>query len=482
GLTSVFQPCDVGVQRPFKHSAKRSYHEDIVQSFMQQLSASEKRSNEDCTENTHDKPVQHLDLVFSKKVGPLRDASVRWLWNAYNAINNTALVKKAFENSSVRSWNLSYESLTSFAAREHLRNLRHTDNDFWMELSRESDTLPTIAATPNNNQPTKPLAEDKENEDEEMIHEGSCETDSHLPLSIVIQQAQTSPTPSPASESSLPIAAPELSDAEKGFVVLEEGTQHFSNLPLNSNLSSKQPLKRRASILIVLFENPQTQLIDVLLTTRHRKLRLNGGETAFPGGKADEGDGDCWIYTAYREAHEEASLPFPIPPNLHPSYWPVCGCPLSTSNSRLSTASEHNTTSNLYTLGVLEPQTFGPLVVLPVVSLLLQDNRDKFLRRLKGGDGEVEALFSVPLERFLGELPQEKWYELEEHIIWTTKDIESGAVDGAVDGSKDPEPDENRLASPTNGPPRPIFVYGDEGWLDEDGRGYHVSNQIHSHI
>lgn len=38
--------------------------------------------------------------------------------------------------------------------------------------------------------------------------------------------------------------------------------------------------------------------MDVLLTTRDRRLRSHGGETAFPGGKADEGDGGCWIWTA----------------------------------------------------------------------------------------------------------------------------------------------------------------------------------------
>jgi hypothetical protein len=30
GCTGVWQACDVGIQRIFKHSLKRSYHEDVV--------------------------------------------------------------------------------------------------------------------------------------------------------------------------------------------------------------------------------------------------------------------------------------------------------------------------------------------------------------------------------------------------------------------------------------------------------------------
>jgi hypothetical protein len=37
GCTSVAQPCDVGIQRPFKLSIKRSYHEDVVSEVMWQL-------------------------------------------------------------------------------------------------------------------------------------------------------------------------------------------------------------------------------------------------------------------------------------------------------------------------------------------------------------------------------------------------------------------------------------------------------------
>jgi hypothetical protein len=37
GCTSIAQPCDVGIQRPFKLSIKCSYHEDVVMEILEQL-------------------------------------------------------------------------------------------------------------------------------------------------------------------------------------------------------------------------------------------------------------------------------------------------------------------------------------------------------------------------------------------------------------------------------------------------------------
>lgn len=76
GCTSVAQPCDVGIQRPFKLSIVRSYHEDIVNEVVGQLK-------------------EGVDVVkFDDRVGILRNRSPRWIWNAYQAINKPALVKK----------------------------------------------------------------------------------------------------------------------------------------------------------------------------------------------------------------------------------------------------------------------------------------------------------------------------------------------------------------------------------------------------
>jgi hypothetical protein len=76
GCTGLHQPCDVGIQRPFKHSVKRSYHESVVEEML-------KRMNEDL-------PF----LTVDKRIKVLRDRSVKWLWNAYQVINNKELVKK----------------------------------------------------------------------------------------------------------------------------------------------------------------------------------------------------------------------------------------------------------------------------------------------------------------------------------------------------------------------------------------------------
>jgi hypothetical protein len=76
GCTSVAQPCDVGIQRLFKLSIKRSYHEDVVSEVMRQLES------------------KATIVDFNTHVGAMRDRSTRWIWNAYQAINNESLVKK----------------------------------------------------------------------------------------------------------------------------------------------------------------------------------------------------------------------------------------------------------------------------------------------------------------------------------------------------------------------------------------------------
>lgn len=79
GCTGVVQPCDVGIQRPFKLSIKQSYHEDIVQELLQQIDLGGKADNK---------------LTIETRLPILRDRSTRWLSNAFRAINKEALVKK----------------------------------------------------------------------------------------------------------------------------------------------------------------------------------------------------------------------------------------------------------------------------------------------------------------------------------------------------------------------------------------------------
>ncbi|KAF4617264.1 hypothetical protein D9613_005664 [Agrocybe pediades] len=117
GCTGLYQPCDVGIQRPFKQSVVRSYHESVVQEMI-----------------THFEENNEIP-AYDKRIATLRNRSVTWLWNAYRTINKPELVTRAFELCRVRGWNLSFKSLTSFEAREKLRGLRTADPVFWEELN-----------------------------------------------------------------------------------------------------------------------------------------------------------------------------------------------------------------------------------------------------------------------------------------------------------------------------------------------------------
>ena len=75
GCTGVSQPLDVGINRPFKQSIKVSYHADLVDDFLGQMK-------------------RNQGLEFDSRIGPLRDASVSWLWNAYQVIQKEDLIRK----------------------------------------------------------------------------------------------------------------------------------------------------------------------------------------------------------------------------------------------------------------------------------------------------------------------------------------------------------------------------------------------------
>lgn len=76
GCTGVFQPCDVGMQRPMKLSIKKSYHEEVVKEVLGQV-----KWNQLC-------------VILSKEIATHRNRSVRWLVNTYHILNNPWLVKK----------------------------------------------------------------------------------------------------------------------------------------------------------------------------------------------------------------------------------------------------------------------------------------------------------------------------------------------------------------------------------------------------
>jgi hypothetical protein len=78
GCTGIFQACDVGIQRIFKHSLKRSYHQDVVAEILEQIGRGEEH------------------IVAEKRVAVLRDRSVSWLWDAHQILNNEKTVKKVW--------------------------------------------------------------------------------------------------------------------------------------------------------------------------------------------------------------------------------------------------------------------------------------------------------------------------------------------------------------------------------------------------
>lgn len=77
--TGIAQPCDVGVQRPFKLAVKRSQHADIVNEALTLL-----RRNQDTPS------ALRLDTTLPT----LRDRSVQWLLNGYHAINKPEIIKQ----------------------------------------------------------------------------------------------------------------------------------------------------------------------------------------------------------------------------------------------------------------------------------------------------------------------------------------------------------------------------------------------------
>ncbi|PHN50486.1 CoA pyrophosphatase [Pseudomonas amygdali] len=108
-----------------------------------------------------------------------------------------------------------------------------------------------------------------------------------------------------------------------------------------------------AAVLVPVTRSEQPELI---LTLRASGLSTHGGEVAFPGGRRDPGDPDL-IFTALREAEEEIGLP------------PVVG-PLS------PLISKHG------------------IKVTPYVGVI-----PDFVE-YQPNDGEIAAVFSVPLEFF----------------------------------------------------------------------------------
>ena len=75
---SLFQPCDVGIQRVLKLAIRCSALQDIINDTAEQLSRGALPST----------------VTFEDQLSVVCDHSVRWLANGYEAINDPTLIKK----------------------------------------------------------------------------------------------------------------------------------------------------------------------------------------------------------------------------------------------------------------------------------------------------------------------------------------------------------------------------------------------------
>ncbi|KAM0791947.1 hypothetical protein ACM66B_004198 [Microbotryomycetes sp. NB124-2] len=134
------------------------------------------------------------------------------------------------------------------------------------------------------------------------------------------------------------------------------------------DLDVRYPTHKLASVLVLLHIDRLGQLACTF-TTRSTKLRSHPGETAFPGGRFEEGD-ETINHTALREANEEVGLP-------------------------LDDSLVHVTT-----LPAVASRNF--LVVVPVVYFLRVPDASAYLdATLVPSPSEVSHIFHAPIDMFL---------------------------------------------------------------------------------
>ncbi len=103
--TGLFQPCDVGLQRLFKHTVKQSASQFFVDHIQR------KQIHKTAPE----------DIRLPTKIGILRDATPLWIMNAIQYLNTPPLNSSddpnyigvsSWKNCKVGQWDLSYDSIT----------------------------------------------------------------------------------------------------------------------------------------------------------------------------------------------------------------------------------------------------------------------------------------------------------------------------------------------------------------------------------
>ncbi|KAI9059119.1 hypothetical protein FKP32DRAFT_1158739 [Trametes sanguinea] len=76
------------------------------------------------------------DIALPTDLPTLRNASIPWLLDAYNHLNHRPdIIQKAWRKCEAHNWNLSYECLTSTAARQRLAEVMQTNPQFAAEFA-----------------------------------------------------------------------------------------------------------------------------------------------------------------------------------------------------------------------------------------------------------------------------------------------------------------------------------------------------------
>ncbi|QRV97854.1 hypothetical protein RhiJN_25873 [Ceratobasidium sp. AG-Ba] len=135
GCTGLFQACDVGLQRILKLAIRHVAHSDVVAETLAALSDG----------------TAPEDVLNDQSRPTLRDRSVDWLLRGFYAINQPEIVLKAFRLCSVlrTEFNLSYESLTSRAARQAILNLSTTNPGAYTQMmASPTNLVPAHSSNP----------------------------------------------------------------------------------------------------------------------------------------------------------------------------------------------------------------------------------------------------------------------------------------------------------------------------------------------
>ncbi|KDN42214.1 hypothetical protein RSAG8_06881, partial [Rhizoctonia solani AG-8 WAC10335] len=121
GCTGLFQPCDIGIQCILKVAIENAAHDDIVHETLTMLESGTPPEN----------------IVNNQLLLTLRNRSINWMLLAYNTLNKPEIIKKAFSLCAIPNteFNLSYESLSSWAACQAILDLRSTNPELYAEIT-----------------------------------------------------------------------------------------------------------------------------------------------------------------------------------------------------------------------------------------------------------------------------------------------------------------------------------------------------------